>query len=95
MKEYLRCAKEMLEFIENSPSCFHAVANVKKILKEQGFTELEEGQDWTVEAGGGYYVTRNDSSIIAFRLPGSGHHSGQGRGSRFSHYGGAQRFPFF
>ena len=72
MKEYLRCAKEMLEFIENSPSCFHAVANVKKILKEQGFTELEEGQDWTVEAGGGYYVTRNDSSIIAFRLPGSG-----------------------
>lgn len=69
MKEYLKCAKEMLQFIEESPSCFHAVANVKRILEEQGFTELEERQDWTLEAGRGYYVIRNDSSIIAFRLP--------------------------
>lgn len=69
MKEYLKCAKEMLEFIEKSPSCFHAAANVKKLLDEQGFAELEETKEWTVEAGKGYYVTRNDSSIIAFRLP--------------------------
>lgn len=69
MKEYLKCAKEMLQFIEESPSCFHAVANVKRILEEQGFTELEERQDWTLEAGRGYYVIRNGSSIIAFRLP--------------------------
>ncbi len=71
MKEYQKCAKEMLEFIEKSPSCFHAVANVKKLLEEQDFTELKERQDWTLEAGKGYYVTRNDSSMIAFRLPGS------------------------
>ncbi len=71
MKDNQKYAKEMLDFIEKSPSCFHAVANVKRILEEQGFTELEESQDWTVEAGRGYYVTRNDSSIIAFRLPGS------------------------
>ena len=37
MKEYLKCAKEMLEFIEKSPSCFHAAANLKKLLEEQGF----------------------------------------------------------
>lgn len=71
MKEHLKCAKEMLEFIEKSPTCFHAVANVKKLLEEQGFTELKEGQDWSVEVDSGYYVTRNDSSIIAFRTPGS------------------------
>lgn len=69
MKEYQKCAKEMLEFIEKSPSCFHAVANVKAILDEHGFTELKEREDWVPEAGEGYYVTRNDSSVIAFRLP--------------------------
>jgi len=69
MKEYQKCAKEMLEFIEKSPSCFHAVANVKEILNKNGFTELSERENWMVEPGGGYYVTRNDSSVISFRLP--------------------------
>lgn len=73
MKEYLRCAREMLEFVEKSPSCFHAVANLKKQLKGQDFEELSETQDWKPEAGKGYYVTRNDSSLIAFRLPGEAH----------------------
>ncbi|MCM1189638.1 MAG: M18 family aminopeptidase [bacterium] len=59
----------MLEFIERSPSCFHAVANAAKLLEEHGFCELRETQEWHVEAGKGYYVTRNDSSLIAFRLP--------------------------
>lgn len=70
MKEYQKCTKEMLEFIEKSPCCFHAVENVKGILDEKGFAELKEKDDWVVEPGRGYYVTRNDSSIIAFRLPG-------------------------
>lgn len=69
MKEYQKCAKEMLEFIEKSPSCFHAVANVKKMLEKRGFSELKEREDWVLGAGEGYYVIRNDSSVIAFRLP--------------------------
>ncbi|MCI5953814.1 MAG: M18 family aminopeptidase [Lachnospiraceae bacterium] len=69
MKEYQKCAKEMLEFVDKSPSCFHAVANVIDILKGQGFEELKETQEWKAEPGKGYYVTRNDSSLIAFRLP--------------------------
>lgn len=69
MKEYQKYAKEMLEFIEESPSCFHAVDNVKKMLEGQGFRELKETEDWYTEPGEGYYVTRNDSSLIAFRLP--------------------------
>lgn len=69
MKEYMKYTKEMLEFIENSPSCFHAIRNVKKSLEEQGFLALEEKEEWQLEAGKGYYVVRNDSSIIAFRMP--------------------------
>lgn len=70
MKEYQKCAKEMLEFIEKSPSCFHAVDNVRRMLEEQGFRELKETEDWSTEPGEGYYVIRNGSSLIAFRLPG-------------------------
>ena len=69
MKEYMKCAREVLDFIEKSPSCFHAVANVKEMLQEQGFTEVKEAQKWELVPGEGYYVTRNDSALIAFRLP--------------------------
>lgn len=69
MKEYKKCAKCMLEFIEQSPSCFHAVWNMKKELEKAGYTELSEKENWKAAWGGSYYVTRNDSSIIAFQLP--------------------------
>ena len=69
MKEYMKCAREVLDFIEKSPSCFHAVENVKEMLQEQGFTEVKEAQKWEPVPGEGYYVTRNDSALIAFRLP--------------------------
>ncbi len=69
MKEYRKCTEEMLKFIEQSPSCFHAVANVGNMLEEQGFVRLRETGEWSLQAGCGYYVTRNDSALIAFRLP--------------------------
>lgn len=69
MKEYQKCAKEMLAFINESPTCFHAVDNIRKILEEQGFEERRETEDWLLEAGKGYFVVRNDSSVIAFRIP--------------------------
>ena len=69
MKEYSKTAKNMLEFIEQSPTCFQAVANMKQKLAQAGFRELKETEDWRLDEGTGYYVTRNDSSIIAFSLP--------------------------
>ncbi len=69
MKEYRECAEEMLEFIEKSPTSFHAAANLKEALKERGFWELKEKENWSLDGGKGYFVTRNDSSLIAFRIP--------------------------
>lgn len=69
VKEYQKCAKEMLAFINASPTCFHAVDNIRKMLEERGFEERRETEAWTLEAGKGYYVIRNDSSVIAFRIP--------------------------
>ena len=69
MKEFQECASEMLDFIHRSPSCFHAVENVAEMLKAQGFRELKEKDDWNLSRGEGFFVIRNDSSLIAFRLP--------------------------
>lgn len=69
MKEYQKTAKDMLEFIEKSPTCFHAVENVGRILADAGCRELNEAQEWRIEPGHGYYTVRNGSALIAFRLP--------------------------
>ncbi len=59
----------LISFIKNSPSAFHAVSNIAKALSSEGYTELTEASEWRLEGGKGYYVTRNLSSVIAFRLP--------------------------
>jgi aspartyl aminopeptidase len=58
---------DLLDFIEDSPTPFHAVQNMISILRENGFAELKEADNWSLLPGQNYYVTRNGSSIIAFR----------------------------
>ncbi len=60
---------KLFHFIENSPTAFHAVANCEDILKEKGYTKLLETEEWELIPEGKYYVTRNDSSIVAFTIP--------------------------
>jgi aspartyl aminopeptidase len=59
-------AQLLLDFIRESPTSFHAVASVKQILIPQGFQELPCTAKWSLIPGGKYYVTRNDSALIAF-----------------------------
>ncbi len=61
--------KELFEFIKKSPTAYHAVENAAKILENEGFTELFEGDGWRLEPAGKYFVRRNGSSIIAFKAP--------------------------
>ena len=59
----------LLRFIENSPSTFHVVDNLATCLVNAGFTRLYEQDTWALESGKNYFVCRNNSSIIAFKLP--------------------------
>ncbi len=68
-QEAHKFANEMLNFVYSSPSPFHAVALFAGQLTANGFERLEETQVWNIQAGGKYFVTRNDSSIIAFTVP--------------------------
>jgi aspartyl aminopeptidase len=58
----------LIEFLKASPTPFHATRSLAQRLQAAGFRPLDEREPWHTEPGGRYYVTRNDSSIIAFRL---------------------------
>ena len=70
-KPVLQTAQEMLDFIARAPSCFHVIAQFCGQLEADGWQRLEEGQRWQLAPGGRYYVTRNGSTLAAFRLPAS------------------------
>ena len=57
----------LLQFLHQSPTPFHAVANLAAMLEEAGFSRLDESKAWQLEKSCSYYVVRNDSAIIAFR----------------------------
>lgn len=61
-------SKELLEFLRKSPSVFHAIHNIKAELTANGYEELLEGEHWNIVPGGRYFVTRNQSSIIAVNV---------------------------
>ena len=60
---------DMLTFIEKSPSAFHAIANLEHLFIENGYQVLDEKEEWDLKKGGRYFVTRNGSAAIAFRIP--------------------------
>ncbi len=60
--------QQLFHFIKNSPTAFHAIFEMKENLERAGYQELREKDNWSLTAGGKYYVTRNDSSIIAFHI---------------------------
>ena len=61
--------QQLFEFIEASPSVFHAVYEMKRRLLEDDYEQLLESRTWRLKPGGKYFVTRNGSSIVAFRIP--------------------------
>lgn len=69
-EECRKTAEELMGFLEECPTCFHAVQSMAHRLEAAGFTQLLEGESWDIEAGGSYYVTRNNSSILSFKVPG-------------------------
>lgn len=72
-------AQDLLDFIDASPSPWHAVANAEIRLRSSGFSRLEETAPWQLQAGGRYFVIRGGASLIAFVV---GQQSLAGRGFR-------------
>lgn len=69
--------KGLLQFLQQSPTPFHAVANMSVLLDAAGFQRLNSSNSWNLDKSSCYYVSRNDSALIAFKtgscdLPNSG-----------------------
>ncbi|KAL9247507.1 hypothetical protein vseg_020933 [Gypsophila vaccaria] len=61
-------ASDLINFLNVSPTAFHAVDESKRRLKEAGFESISERDDWNLKAGKKYFFTRNYSTIVAFAV---------------------------
>lgn len=66
MTKTKQLANNLIDFIHNSPTMFHATSMVKNNLEHNGFIHLRQEDKWDLDQGGKYYVTTNDSALIAF-----------------------------
>ncbi|PIE97644.1 MAG: M18 family aminopeptidase [Treponema sp.] len=60
-------AKDLMEYIDASPTMFHAIKNLAEILIKNGFTALAASDKFELKAGGKYFLTNNNSSLIAWQ----------------------------
>lgn len=61
-------SENMLQYLNDSPTAYHAVENAAVMLKKHAFQELKETEEWSLQSGGRYFVVKNHSCIIAFTL---------------------------
>lgn len=61
-------AVDLVDFLNASPTAFHAVEEAKKRLKCAGYQQVSEREDWDLKAGNKYFFTRNYSTIVAFAI---------------------------
>ncbi|XP_024527699.1 probable aspartyl aminopeptidase [Selaginella moellendorffii] len=78
-RDALSVVPNLIEFLNNSTTPFHATLEARRHLLESGFQQLNECEEWELQPGGRYFFTRNMSSIFAFAIgrkykPGGGFH---------------------
>ena len=60
--------KELMAFLDNSLTSYHAINQMREEFAAEDFLQLSESRIWEIETGKSYFVIRNDSSMIAFRI---------------------------
>lgn len=61
-------AKDLLTYIDASPSPFHAVVETARRLQLAGYRQLNEGDAWELEPGARFFVVRGDATLAAFEV---------------------------
>ncbi len=59
--------KYLFDFIKKSTCSFTGIRTIKELLLKNKYEELEENKKWCLEINKNYFITRNDSSLIAFK----------------------------
>jgi len=73
--------KKFIDYLNLSPSPWHAVEELGKMLKARGYVELKEASTdaWQLKKGGKYYMFRNQSALLAFSVGGKFNPAKDGR----------------
>ena len=58
----------LIEFLKESVNEYYASKNICEILENKGFTKLQMGDNWTLKNGGCYYIQKDETSVIAFKI---------------------------
>ena len=61
--------KALMAFLDEAHSVYHAAAYLAKTLEDAGYVRISEGEKWTLQPGGKYYLTRGGTAVLAFRIP--------------------------
>ena len=61
--------KNLMAFLDASVSVYHAAAYLADVLEKAGYLRLTEGQKWSLNPGGKYYLIRGGTAVLAFRVP--------------------------
>ena len=61
--------EKLIEFLDSAHSVYHATALLVQELEDAGYRKLSEKENWKLIPGGKYYLTRNGSAVVAFRVP--------------------------
>lgn len=69
-KTLLMNGAKFVSFLNKSPTAFHVVESSKQLLREAGFSELKLTEQWKVAPLGKYFVTKNESTLVAFSVGG-------------------------
>lgn len=61
-------AESLLQYVNDSPTAYHAAENAAALLRENDFQELKETESWSLKKDGRYFVVKNSSAVIAFTV---------------------------
>ena len=70
--EMKQCTKALIDWIAKAPTAYQAIALCEEELQAKGYEKLGEEKAWCLRPGKCYYVTKNGTSLIAFRIPSAG-----------------------
>jgi aspartyl aminopeptidase len=61
-------SQDLIRFLDACPTPYHAVAEAARRLRDAGYRELDEREEWRVAAGDKVFIVKGGGTIAAFAL---------------------------
>ena len=58
-------AKDLIKFLDSSPTASYCILESENILKKKGFKRIYEQDSWKLKKGDKFYIVRHNSALVA------------------------------